>query len=124
MSLAQRSALVMSGALIGLGLLFSAAPRAGVVLFGLPATRSDALDYARALGFRDLSVAAALAGSAALGRRPLAVTAAASAIIPFMDMALVARRRGREATPQLGLHGTSALALIAIAALSLAPSRG
>jgi hypothetical protein len=123
MPAARRFALVMSGALLGLGGLFLSWPRAGAALFGLDAEPDPRLDYVRALGIRDLALATGLASAALAGRRPLALLAATSVLIPVLDFSLVARRRGTAAAPQLALHGASAAALLAITAASLLERR-
>jgi hypothetical protein len=111
----QAGGLALAGGLFAMGILFLAAPRAASRVFGLP--RDDgALPYVRALSFRDLGIAAALALATRGPRRSLATLAASLAVIPLADAALVAKRRGRRAWAPLVLHAASAAGLLSLAA--------
>ena len=102
--------------------MFIARPALASQLFGLPA-RSGAWPYVRALGFRDLGVAAAL-GLASVGPpRVLGALAGSLAIIPAADLALVAALKGGRAWPSLILHGASGATLLALAVGGLAARR-
>lgn len=111
----------LSAGLLGLGALLLAKPEKGAELFGLPDKDRRTLDYVQAMSFRDFAVAAALALAAARGGRSLAATAAAFALIPAGDLALVAARRGSWAWPSLVFHGAGLIALLTLAGAS---SRG
>lgn len=116
----RAGALALAGAFAGLGVIFLGTPRAASRLFGLPRDDPASLPYVRALGFRDLGLAAAM-GLTALRGRGLRSLAAGAALIPALDAALVARRRGRAAAPSAALHLVSAAALLAL--VGARPSR-
>ncbi|HYE43597.1 MAG TPA: DUF4267 domain-containing protein [Caulobacteraceae bacterium] len=117
-------ALGLAGALLALGAGFTARPRLGAAVFGLPRQDEAALPYVRALGFRDVALGAALAALALKASpRALGLLCAASALIPLSDMALVGSRRGREAAVSLGLHGLSAGVLTGLAVALLGAGR-
>ena len=95
-------------ALAGLGVLFLVAPRLGATLFGIPAPDGPGILYVRAIGLRDIALAAYLAGLARFGsRRGLGLVLALTMVIPIGDLALVAAHRGFSGS--LLLHGASLL---------------
>lgn len=122
--LASGVALGLAAALLALGAAFSARPRLGAAVFGLPRRGRDALPYVRALGFRDVALAGAI-GVLALKASPraLGLLCGASAVIPLADMALVGGRRGPSAALPLALHGASAGVLTGLAVALLRPRR-
>ncbi len=95
-------------AFIGLGLLFLLAPRAGAVLFGLPAPEAVGFGYLPAIGLRDLAFGLyILILSFTATRRILGLIFAATVVIPMGDVIIVAAERGLDATLNLLLHGVS-----------------
>lgn len=106
----------LSAGLLGLGLLFLARPRPAARLFGIPNQGGDS--FVRALGLRDLALAAGLATASLGSRRALALTAGLAAMIPAGDMILVGSARRGRAKGSLVLHGLSLAALGAIACLA------
>ena len=114
----RSASLALAAALAGLGAVFFVSPRTGASLFGLTPPSGD-LDYVRALAFRDWALSAGLAGTALLSPpRTTGILAAAFAVVPALDAALVGRRRGVSAATQLCFHVSGAAALLALAALS------
>lgn len=95
-----------------LGACFVVSPRTGARLYGLPERQAD-VAYVRALGFRDLGLAAALM-SAGASARAIRAVAVGGAVIPMLDILLVAQARGRGATGAVALHALSAVALVAL----------
>lgn len=117
-------ALGLAGALLALGVGFTAKPKLGAAVFGLPRDEDAALPYVRALGFRDVALAGALAALALKASpRALGLLCGASALIPLSDLALVGSRRGKDAAVSLGLHGLSAGVLTGLAAALLTADR-
>jgi hypothetical protein len=105
----------VAAGLFGLGLVFLARPQVAGRLFGLQRAGSTS-GYIRALGIRDLALAAGLTIAAAGGpRRGLMATAGIASFIPFGDFLLVALRPRRPLVPMV-LHGASFLGLLGLAA--------
>jgi len=83
-------------------------PVAGAHVYGLEAHTASALFYIRAIGLRDLALAAYILGLTVLGQRSaLAILLALTTVIPAGDLLL------------LGLTGTGAILNYALHAISL-----
>jgi hypothetical protein len=100
--------------LFGLGCVFLSKPRQATRLFGIRSREPD-LDYVRALGIRDIVLAAGLIQASRGGEASLRVTAGLASLIPIGDLALLARSRYRRGAVAPGLHVLSSLTLAAIA---------
>lgn len=105
----------LSGVFLLLGGLFVAAPVPAGAVYGLPTTDEAALFYVRAIGFRDLALAAYLIGLT-LTRQHRALTAVlgATVLIPLGDLALLVSFGAGRPINYL-LHGFSLLAFAALA---------
>lgn len=106
---------LLSGVFLMLAGLFVAAPAAAAAFYGLPAHDRSALFYVRAIGFRDLALAAYLIGLTLAGQRhALAIVLTCTLIIPVGDLLLlVASGAGRPV--HYLLHGASLLGFAGMA---------
>ena len=96
--------------------LFILVPVAGAHVYGLDAHTASALFYIRAIGLRDLALAAYIMGLTVLGQRSaLAILLALTTVIPAGDLLLLALT-GTGAVLNYSLH---AISLIAFAFLAL-----
>jgi hypothetical protein len=100
--------------------IFLSRPALAARLFGLPT--EDRTGYVRALGVRDLALAAGLVAAASGSRRRLSSTCALAALIPAGDLILVGRSRGASAAGPMALHALSLVSLAAAALLARRPS--
>jgi hypothetical protein len=95
-------------ALLLLGLLFIAAPRAGAAIFGLPAPEGPGLAYLAAIGLRDVAFGLYILALAFFGtRRAVGLVLAVTVLIPIGDILLVLSERGLSSPGHLLLHGAS-----------------
>lgn len=98
-----------------LGGLFVAMPAPAAWIYGLPSRDPAALFYVRAIGFRDVALAAYLLGLTLAGqRRALSVVLTVTLIIPIGDLLLLASSGAGGATSYL-LHGASFLSFSGLA---------
>ena len=98
-----------------LGALFIAAPACAAAFYGLPSGGSEALFYVRAIGFRDLALAAYLLGlTLAKQRQALAIVLVATMVIPVGDVVLLASSDAGRPIHFL-LHGASLLCFAGLA---------
>jgi hypothetical protein len=106
---------LLSGVFLVLGALFVAAPVPAAAFYGLPTRDPVSLFYVRAIGFRDLALAAYLLGLAFSGqRRALTIVLAGTLVIPIGDLALLASSGGGRPIHYL-LHGASLLCFAGLA---------
>ncbi|HEX8413296.1 MAG TPA: DUF4267 domain-containing protein [Sphingomicrobium sp.] len=106
---------LLSGVFLVLGGLFVAAPVPAAAFYGLPSRDPAALFYVRAIGVRDLALAAyLLALTFAKLRRALAVVLATTILIPVGDLALLASS-GSGRPVHFLLHGASLLCFAGLA---------
>ncbi|MGF7147271.1 hypothetical protein FHS96_000880 [Sphingomonas zeicaulis] len=106
--------LIISCLFFVLGFIFVLAPAWGIAIYGLDPVGASALPYVRALGCRDLALAAYLVGLNLLGdRKPLATVLLATAIIPCGDMILLAGAAGVGMVNYL-LHAGSLLCFVGL----------
>lgn len=124
--LADWLALLPAIGLLGLGLLFVAAPRLGAVLFGLPPPEESqaTLAWLRALGLRDLAFGTyVLVLALCAGRRAAGLVLGVTVLIPLGDIVLVAAASGPGAW-QLLLHAASGAYMAGAAFFLLRRSKG
>ena len=106
---------VLSGVFLLLGGLFVAAPVPAAAFYGLPTGDPAALFYVRAIGFRDLALAAYLLGlTYARQRRALTIVLGTTLLIPIGDLALLASSSAGRPIHYL-LHGASLLCFAGLA---------
>ena len=121
----RTAALGLASVLLGLGAIFVTRTETATKLFGLPRLE-PAGPLVRALGFRDLALGWAMIAFARGGEwSSLSRLAAAFALVPLGDAAIVAWSRRRAGRPAVALHLASAIALggLALAAASRPGSR-
>lgn len=117
------STISLSVVFLLLGLLFVARPDLGAGIYGVPGHDPATIVYLRAVGCRDLALAAYLFGLAVVGQvRALTIVLAATIVIPLGDIALLYRSGTGHAVPYL-LHGASLLCFAAMALWSHGISR-
>lgn len=117
------STLSLSAVFLLLGLLFVARPDLGAGIYGVQAHDPATIVYVRAVGFRDLALAAYLFGLAAAGQiRALTIVLAATIVIPVGDIALLLRSGTGHAVHYM-LHGASLFCFAAMALWSHGISR-
>lgn len=98
-----------------LGGLFVATPAPAAWIYGLPSRDPAALFYVRAIGFRDIALAAYLLGlTLTRQRRALSIVLTVTLIIPTGDLLLLVSSGAGGATSYL-LHGASLLCFSALA---------
>lgn len=106
---------LLSGAFLMLGGLFVAAPAVAAAFYGLPTLDRSALLYVRAIGFRDLALAAYLIGLTLAGQRhALAIVLTCTLIIPVGDLLLLLASGAGRPVHYL-LHGASLLCFAGMA---------
>jgi hypothetical protein len=106
-------ALSLLFAAFGVGLL--AAPAVGADVFGFPAQGAAAQLYVRAIAFRDIALAAYLAGQTLFAsRRAVMIVALATLVIPIGDMLLLLATPGADRS-RIALHLASAACFASIA---------
>lgn len=106
---------LLSGVFLMLGSVFVAAPDVAATFYGVPADARSALFYVRAIGFRDLALAAYLVGLTLAGQRhALATVLTGTLIIPFGDLLLLAASGAGKPVHYL-LHGGSLLCFAGMA---------
>lgn len=111
---------LLSGTFIALAALFIMRPEQAAAVFGLESRDSASLFYVRAIGFRDLALAAYIVGLSLAGeRRALFIVLIGTLVIPVSDMMLLAWS-GAGASVCYVLHGAS---LLCFAGLALWVSR-
>jgi hypothetical protein len=105
----RQAVLLLSAIFCGLAALFVFSPGTGAAIYGFPATTPESLFFVRAIGLRDLALAAYLAGLALGGsRRALTIVLALTVIIPSGDLFLLASA-GAGGLVHYLLHGSSLL---------------
>jgi hypothetical protein len=105
----RQTVLLLSAIFCGLAALFLFSPATGAAIYGFPATTPESLFFVRAIGLRDLALAAYLAGLALGGsRRALTIVLALTVIIPSGDLFLLASA-GAGGLVHYLLHGSSLL---------------
>ena len=106
---------LLSGVFLVLGGLFVAMPVAAATFYGLPTRDPAALFYVRAIGFRDLALAAYLLGLVVTGQgRALSTVSILTLIIPIGDLLLLASSGAGRPGHYL-LHGASLLCFAGVA---------
>jgi len=114
---------LVAGIFLFLGAMFVAYSRAAADFYGIASHDRAALFYVRAIGFRDLALAAYLLGLSALGgRRALAIVLAATIVIPMGDIALLILS-GTARAIHFILHGASLLCFAGLALWAHADAR-
>lgn len=111
---------LLSGVFLVLGGVFLAAPRWAAGFYGLPTSHAGALSYVRAVGLRDLALAAYLLGLVAAGQRhAIFIVLLATLVIPMGDIVLLASS-GAGRPVHFLLHITSLMCFAALALWSRA----
>jgi hypothetical protein len=126
-----RSVLFWFTLLIALGIIFIGArflfrPLVAAASFGVPARGTPTFAYLWAKGTRDIVSGLLLLAflSARAGRRLVAVFLAVAALIPLGDFMNVALNMGTRSAGALVIHGSTFVAMVALAALLFATRAG
>jgi hypothetical protein len=126
-----RSVLFWFALLIALGIIFIGArflfqPLAAATAFGVPARGSPTFAYLWAKGTRDIVSGLLLLAFLGVhaGRRLVAVFLAVAALIPIGDFVNVALNMGTRHAAALVMHGSTAVAMVILAALLFATRAG
>ncbi|MCC2978025.1 DUF4267 domain-containing protein [Sphingomonas sp. PL-96] len=114
---------LLAGVFLILGSLFVAMPGIAASIYGFPSRDPAAMLYVRAIGFRDVALAAYLLGLAVTGqRKALSVVLTGTTLIPVGDLLLLASSGAGRPMHYL-LHGASLLGFAALALWSRQPGR-
>ena len=114
---------LLAGVFAALGALFVTKPALAAGFYGLPADDPTALLYVRAVGLRDLALAAYLLGLTLAGqRRALSIVFIGTLVIPIGDILLLASSDAGRTVHYL-LHGASLLCFAGLALWTRQPMR-
>lgn len=106
---------LLSGVFVVLGGLFVVLPEPAAAFYGLSLGEATASLYVRAVGLRDLALAAYLLGLTLAGqRRGLWIVLAGTILIPVGDILLLAASNAGQTAHYL-LHGTSLIGFVGLA---------